>query len=136
MQTVTEDLSPSLKATLASSENFLIDVKLLQLLRVWCVAPGFAAQVILATVSAVSAIAVKWSASQKESSSPISPIVAIAVSAFLFCCFEFGPFPLPFCFPCRASSARIRCMHSVLICSCVPQWQIVSRFQLSSLSPP
>ena len=118
--TVTEDSSLGLTLILTSTDSSLSDVKLFQSLRMWCEAPGFATQVVLAAVSAVSAIAVKWSASQKESSLSISPIVAIAASASLFCLFGFGRFPLPFCFPCRAPSARIRCLHLALpLCSAV-----------------
>ena len=126
---VTEDWPPGLTVILAFADSFLSDMKLFRSSHTWCDAPGSATQAVLtakSAVSVVSAIAVRWSASQKESSSSISPVVAIAALASLFCLSELGPFPLPFFFTCRASSARIRYPHSVLMCPCVPQWRSFS----------
>ena len=105
---------------LAFADSFLNDMKLFRSLHIWCEAPESATQVVLTAVSAVSAIVVRWSDSQKESSASMLPIVAIAASASFF--FEFGPFPLPFHFPrcTSASSPRIQNLQSTLTCPFTP----------------
>ena len=87
--TVTEDWSASLTVVLAFADSFLSDMRLFRSLHIWCEAPESATQVVLTAVSAVSAIVVRWSDSQKESSASMSPILAIAASASFFC-HEFG----------------------------------------------
>ena len=67
--TVTEDWSASLTAVLAFADSFLSDMKLFRSLHIWCEAPESATQMVLSAVSAmsaVSAIVVRWPASQKE----------------------------------------------------------------------
>ena len=58
--TVTEDWSPGLTAILAFADSFLSDMKLFRSLHMWCEEPESATQVVLATLSAVSAIVVRW----------------------------------------------------------------------------